>query len=168
MVHMWAGFDSKLMLFRNICQEFTSKLGFSGVKQLLVTCPSSRYYIVENDDDIRALQCLLCQKFKEIHFFAVDKFDLTVHALDIKYHTKTYGVDVEVVSDCEHSIGSYDFSESDHDYDCEYLESINMQKKRVVIDSLDNFKELELGMTFKGMQELGMTFKDYFEPKPQL
>ncbi|XP_075108708.1 uncharacterized protein LOC142180391 [Nicotiana tabacum] len=80
--------------------------------------------------------------------------EFTVNAQDTTYHTETYGVDVEVASDCEHSLGSYDFSESDcNGYDYEELESINKQRRRVVSDRLENFKELELGMTFKDMKE---------------
>ena len=82
---------------------FTFKLGFSQVKQLLVTGPSEKYYIVDGDDGIRAILSLLCEKFKVVNFFVVEEGEFTVVAQNITQYVKSCCVDVEVGTDCEHS-----------------------------------------------------------------
>ena len=83
-------------------EEFKRELGYFKVKQLFVVGPSGRYYIVEDDDGIRSLQCLVCHEFKNIDLFVVDDTNLTVDTLNILYHLERYHVDVEVASDNEH------------------------------------------------------------------
>ncbi|KAH0710396.1 hypothetical protein KY284_011823 [Solanum tuberosum] len=62
LVHSWLNVDPELLIHKDICDEFTSKLGLSRVKQLLVNGPSGKYYIVDGDDGIRAILCLLYVK----------------------------------------------------------------------------------------------------------
>ncbi|KAH0651029.1 hypothetical protein KY284_030941 [Solanum tuberosum] len=122
LVHSWLNFDLELLSHKNICDEFTSKLGISRVKQLLVTRPSRKYYIVDGDDGIWAILSLLY---------------------------------VEVGTDCEHNVGSdyeWDLSEGG-ECDYEWTEAISKERGRVVSDRLENFKELQVGMTFKDMKE---------------
>ncbi|KAH0729679.1 hypothetical protein KY289_000867 [Solanum tuberosum] len=69
-----------------------------------------------------------------------------------------YG-DVEVGTDCEHSAGSdyeWDLSEGE-ECDYEWMKAISKERGRVVGDRLENFKELQIGMTFKDMKEDGKT-----------
>ncbi|KAM3247740.1 hypothetical protein P3L10_009507 [Capsicum annuum] len=59
-VHSWRHFAPELLSHKDICDEFTLRLGLSQVKQLLVTGPSSKYYIVDGDSGIRVILSLLC------------------------------------------------------------------------------------------------------------
>ena len=108
LVHSWLYFDPELLSNKDICDEFTFKLGFSQVKQLLVTGPSEKYYIVDGDDGIRAILSLLCEKFKVVNFFVVEEGEFTVVAQNITQYVESCCVDVEVGTYCEHSPGSVD------------------------------------------------------------
>ncbi|OIS95904.1 hypothetical protein A4A49_10656 [Nicotiana attenuata] len=112
LVHLWTSFDPDLLSYKDIRDEFTSRLGFVKVKQLLVVGPSGKYYLVEGDKSIRALLCLLCNKFKVLNFFAVDESESTVFSLHI--------------TDCEHSLGS------GGEYDLQMVRNIIMRKWRVL------------------------------------
>ena len=68
LVHSWLNFDPELLSHKDIYDEFTSKLGLSRVKQLLIIVPSEKYYIVDGDDGNRAILSLLCEKFKVVNF----------------------------------------------------------------------------------------------------
>lgn len=72
------------MSVRDISEEFIN-IGFNEVKQLLVKGSSDKYYVVDNDNRIRALQLLISSQFKVIEFFVVDRDDLelTVFTLNI-------------------------------------------------------------------------------------
>ncbi|OIT03611.1 hypothetical protein A4A49_14083 [Nicotiana attenuata] len=159
LVHMWNRFDPDMLSYKDLCEEFTKELGFTEVKQLLVVGPSGRFYIIDGDDGIKALQCLVIgsiYRFKIINLFVVDELDSTVHTQSILHHTETFLVDVEAVSKNEHVTGDYDFdvdAPSDVEYDFEGLEVISKQRRRVVSDRLENFKELDKGMTFKDIVE---------------
>ncbi|XP_019256297.1 PREDICTED: uncharacterized protein LOC109234687 [Nicotiana attenuata] len=70
-------------------------------------------------------------------------------------HIETYHLDDEVGTDCEHSLGSGgEYEPSDGgEYDSDEKEGINNERRRVVDDRLENYKELKLGMSFKDMNE---------------
>ncbi|KAH0633872.1 hypothetical protein KY284_036658 [Solanum tuberosum] len=76
--HMMQDFDADLLSYIDICAEYTEKLGFSKVKQVLVNGPSGRYFLIENDACIIALQSLLCTEFNELQLYAVDENELFV------------------------------------------------------------------------------------------
>nr|XP_016478417.1 PREDICTED: uncharacterized protein LOC107799782 [Nicotiana tabacum] len=93
---------------------------------------------------------------KIINLFVVDEVEATVLTQSILHHTETFHVDVEVVFENEHIIRDYDFdvdASSDVEYDFEGLEVIIKQRRRVVNDRLENFKELDKGITFKDIVE---------------
>ncbi|KAG5615005.1 hypothetical protein H5410_014829 [Solanum commersonii] len=120
--------------YGDICDESTSKLGLSRVKQLLVTGPFGKYYIVDGDDGIRAILCLLCEKFKVINFFFVEESELTVFAQNIMQYSESCFVDVEVGTDCEHSGEECDY---------EWTEASSKERGRIVGDrdgKIEGFK----------------------------
>ncbi|KAM3287920.1 hypothetical protein P3S67_021350 [Capsicum chacoense] len=144
LVHSWCLFDPELLSHKDICDEFTLRLGLSQVKQLLVTGPSGKYYIIDGDSGIRAIISLLCDQFK-----------VTVFTQYIIDHIETDFINVEVVIDCEHNASfsvDFDLSEGE-EYDYERLEAISKERGRVVSDRLENYNELYVGMTFKDMKE---------------
>lgn len=145
--------------------------------------PSGKYYIVDNDDGMRSLKCLISSQFSVINFFAVEDYelDLTAFALNIIHHKENYDVDVATVDECELDLTSlsrniiHDKSNSDVEVvvsECEegdnlfefgasdlmsiILRNLNFLTKRggeLVSGNLEKFKELELVMTFKDMKE---------------
>lgn len=133
LVHLWTSFDPDLLCYKDICDEFTSRLGFVKVKQLLVVGPSGKYYLVEGDESIRALLCLLYNKFKVLNFLVIDESKSTVFAPHIINHIETYHVDVEVGTDCEHSLGSGGECEpSDgREYNFDEMEGISYERRRL-------------------------------------
>lgn len=105
LLHSWLRYDAYSLSYKDICEEFTSKLGYLTVKQLLVTGASSRYYLVENQEGIKVLKFLLSKEFKVLDFFVVDEYDLSVSILNIIHHTESYIVDIDVGTDCEYELG---------------------------------------------------------------
>nr|XP_033509383.1 uncharacterized protein LOC108943439 [Nicotiana tomentosiformis] len=155
LVHTLSGYVSYLVKYDFICEEFTKELGFSSVTQLLVTGPSGRYYLVTDDEGVKTLRYLFSKDFRVINFFVVDECDLKVFAQNITHHTDTYSIDIDVASECEHSLGGSDFDESDNfDGDSIELDGIIKEKKMVITNKLEHFKELELHMTFKDIVEV--------------
>ncbi|PHU11439.1 hypothetical protein BC332_18369 [Capsicum chinense] len=147
LVHSWRRFDPELLSHKDICDEFTLRLGLSQVKQLLVTGPSGKYYIVDGDSSIRDILSLLCDQFKVINFFVVEEGELTVFTEYITHYTETDFINIEVGTDCEHSASScvdFDLSEGE-EYYYEGLEAISKERGRIVSDRLKNYKELYVG-----------------------
>jgi len=142
-----------------LCEAFTSKFGFREVQQLLVTDPSSTYYVIEDNDGIKTLQYLFSKDFKVINFYVEDAHELRVSATNIIYHTESYSVDVEAATDCDYSDVEddtlYEMGNNCEivEYNVEVLQRYEHEKERVVSDGLEKFKELEMGMTFKTIQE---------------
>ncbi|KAK4358736.1 hypothetical protein RND71_020965 [Anisodus tanguticus] len=99
--HVWEGYDPNLLSYIDICKEYTEKLGFRVVKQLLVTGPSGRYYFVEIDARIRTLQSSLSSQFSVLKFFAIDEGEDSVSAPNVIQHKEPCFVSVYVGSDCE-------------------------------------------------------------------
>ncbi|MCD9641574.1 hypothetical protein HAX54_027802 [Datura stramonium] len=125
---------------------------------------ASGYYIIDGDEGIRALQCLICYEFKTIDLSIVDEIDLTIHTNNILHHLKIYHVDVEIASDNEHILRDYDFdidASFDLEYDKEGLEVISNQRRKVVTDKLENFTELHKGMTFCDIVEVRRSMNYY-------
>ncbi|KAG5622025.1 hypothetical protein H5410_007243 [Solanum commersonii] len=76
--HIMQDFDADLLSYIDICAEYTEKLGFSKVKQVLVNGSFGRYFLIENDACIIALQSLLCTEFSELQLYVVDENELFV------------------------------------------------------------------------------------------
>ncbi|KAH0683984.1 hypothetical protein KY289_021736 [Solanum tuberosum] len=152
LVHVLSGYEANNVRFADVCEEFTKNLGFTKVNQHLVTGPSGWYYLVTDDDGMRTLQYLFSKKFRVINFFAVNSSDLSIFAQNITYPIETYTVDVEVASDQESSSSEFDESDS-NDYNEEELEVFSQEKKKGVTDTLENYKVLEKGQTFKDISE---------------
>ncbi|KAG5596987.1 hypothetical protein H5410_038219 [Solanum commersonii] len=133
---LWLNFDPELLSHKDICDEFTFKLRLSRVKQLLVTRPSGKYYIIDGDDGIRAILSLLCEKFKVVNFFVMEEGELTIFAQNITQFFESCFVDVEVGTNYEHRVGSdYEWNLSEgEERDYEWMEGINKEMGRVVGD----------------------------------
>ena len=127
----WHGYDVKLLSYIDICSEFINKCGFRAVKQMLVTGPTGRYYLLENDSSIRTLQSALSNQFSVLQLFAVDEGEATVVIPNICDLNKPYPVvPVEVATDCESNEEDGDQNESIlSDYNSDELEVFRMEKK---------------------------------------
>lgn len=97
-------FDPELLSHKDIGDEFTSQLGLSQVKQLIVTRLFGKYYKIDGDYDIRTILNLLCELV--INFFVVKEGEQTFFAQYRTHHIKIYFIDVEVGTYCEHSLDS--------------------------------------------------------------
>ncbi|KAH0715349.1 hypothetical protein KY284_008254 [Solanum tuberosum] len=177
LTHVWKEYDPDLLSYIDICEEFHEKLGFSKVQQLLLKEPSGRYYLIEGDSDIRTIQTTLSVRSGVLELFAIDEGDDVVPAIDISHNNEPYLVTIDASTEGETSEeendenepylvtldaaieGESSEEENDEnepylsDYNSEELESFRLEKKREVNDQLDNFKELEKGMSFKNLEE---------------
>ncbi|KAK4342667.1 hypothetical protein RND71_038483 [Anisodus tanguticus] len=147
-VHLWRGYDSDLLSFKDFVDEFNEKLGFVGVQQLIIAGPSDKYYEIEDDVEIRQLFCLVSDKFSVINIYAVEECELAVTLPNIVHHTKTYAAVASAVSDgCS--------SESEEESD----DGINP-------DDFDyNSEKIEVTEHFIEYKHCGMSFKDIAEAR---
>ncbi|PHT49807.1 hypothetical protein CQW23_09554 [Capsicum baccatum] len=75
-------------------------------------------------------------------------------APNISKHNRSFSTTVDAVTDGESSEEEEDENEPvDSDYNSDELEFLEREKKREVNESLDNFLELEKGMSFKDLNE---------------
>jgi len=177
LTHVWKEYDPDLLSYIDIYEEFHEKLGFSKVQQLLLKGPSGRYYLIEGDSGIRTIQTALSVRSGVLELFAVDEGDDVVPAIDISHNNEPYLVTIDAATEGKTSEeendenepylvtldaateGESSEEENDEnepypsDYNSEELESFRLEKKREVNDQLDNFKELEKGMSFKNLEE---------------
>lgn len=51
----WEGYDVDILSYIDICAEFIEKFSFKVVKQLLVIGPTGRYFVLEDNSNIRTL-----------------------------------------------------------------------------------------------------------------
>ena len=127
----WHGYDVDLLSYIDICSEFINKCGFRAVKQMLVTGPTGRYYLLEDDSSIRTLQSALSNQFSVLQLFVLDEGEDTVVIPNICDLNKPYAVvPVEVATDCESNEEDGDQNESIlSDYNSDELEVFRMEKK---------------------------------------
>jgi len=151
----WHGYDVDLLSYIDICSEFIEKYGFRAMKQLLVTGPTGRYYLLEDDSSIRTLQSALSSQFIVLQLLVVDEGEATVVIPNIcDLNKPCHAVPVEVATDCESNEEDEDQNEPiPSDYNSDELEVFRKEKNREISDKLDRFLELEKGMCFKDLKE---------------
>ncbi|KAM3287427.1 hypothetical protein P3S67_020857 [Capsicum chacoense] len=100
MTHLWEGYDPDLLSYIDICSEYTEKLGFSKVKQLLCTGSFGEYYLVEDDAEIRTLQTALSTQSDliKLQLFAIEEGESIVLALDISQHNEPFPATVDTLT----------------------------------------------------------------------
>lgn len=154
LVRKWEGYDSDLLSFINIVNEYNGTLGFLGVQQLIVSFPSGKYYEIVGDQGIRTLLSYVNDKFDVINLFAVEDSELPIDIENI-VRLKESVVEVDEAeseaSDCNsNETDNYGGNESDYsDYDSEELVVLAKERKRIINDKLSKYKELHRFMTFK-------------------
>ncbi|XP_009759260.1 uncharacterized protein [Nicotiana sylvestris] len=153
LTYVLQAYDVDLLSYIDICSEYVEKCGFKKVEQLLITGPSSRYFLVEGDSGIRTLQQLFSDKFSVLQFFAIDEGEEHVPAPSISHHNKPYSVTVDVGTDCESSEEEEAYELDSSDYDSNQLDLFSKERTKEVNDKLDNYKELKEGMSFKDLDE---------------
>ncbi|KAF3659192.1 hypothetical protein FXO38_12803 [Capsicum annuum] len=150
----WEGYDVDLLSYIDITTVFIEKLDFKVVKQLLVTGPNGKYFLLKDDLSIRTLQSVLSSQFRVLQLFAVDEGEASVIAPNIflfnqpSLNEEDIGIGTDAESEEE------DKNEPvPSDYDSEELEFFRKEKHREVNDQLDIFLELEKSMCFKNLIE---------------
>lgn len=79
----WHGLNSDLLSYKDM-GSVQKRAKFIEVKRLVVVRPSSRYYIINGDDGISALQSLICHKFRIVLVSCTwDRFDCPYSTLCI-------------------------------------------------------------------------------------
>ncbi|KAK6784501.1 hypothetical protein RDI58_017956 [Solanum bulbocastanum] len=82
-VHYWKGYDLDLISFIDLVNEYTDKLGFVGVQELIVLTPIGKYFEIIGDEEVRTLTFFISTDYKSIHLFAIEDCELSVDVLDI-------------------------------------------------------------------------------------
>ncbi|KAG5570004.1 hypothetical protein H5410_059770 [Solanum commersonii] len=126
LVHKWEGYDSDLLSYIDITNEYINILGYVGVQQLLVSIPSGKYYEIEGDEGIRTL------------------FELDVDVENIIKMLETVVVIDDVFTDCtsDGTENDSDTSNDNSDYNSEKLEVLALERRRVIDGSLCDYKDL--------------------------
>ncbi|KAK4380282.1 hypothetical protein RND71_002144 [Anisodus tanguticus] len=132
-VHTWEGYDSDLLCFSDLVDQFKN-LGFIGVQQLVLNGPSGKYYEMEFDTGIRTLLYL--------------SYSIDVEA----------GTDYDSINE---ALNSSSNDSSDDDFDVEELELIRLQNKREITLKLEHFKTIYHKMSFKDTLEAIMFINFY-------
>ncbi|XP_019263883.1 PREDICTED: uncharacterized protein LOC109241581 [Nicotiana attenuata] len=128
LVHSWKQYDSDLLSFIDIVDEYTSKLRYVGVQQLIIYFLSGKYYEVDGDVGIKTLQSFISDQFNIINLFAVEDSEMGVNVPNIVDHTESSTVDNQAATDCSSNKNEDDSCQSD--YDSEDLETLALQNKR--------------------------------------
>ena len=147
------GYDVGLLSYIDICSQFIQKCGFRAVKQLSVSRPTSRYYLLEDDPSIMTIQFTLSTQFSILQLFVVDEGETTVVIPNICDLNKHYlVVPVEVGTDCESNEEDEDQNEpTPSDYNSNELEVFRKEKYREINDKLNKFIKLEKGTCLKDL-----------------
>ena len=69
-VTYWKGYDPDLIYFLDLVNEYTYKLGFMGVQELIVLAPTKKYFEIIGDEGVRTLASFISSGYKSIHLFA--------------------------------------------------------------------------------------------------
>ncbi|KAK6773858.1 hypothetical protein RDI58_029097 [Solanum bulbocastanum] len=85
-VHYWKGYDPDLISFIDLVNEYTDKLGFVGVQELIVLAPTGKYFEIIGDEGVRTLTYFISTDYKSIHLFATEDCELSVDVPDIVMH----------------------------------------------------------------------------------
>ncbi|KAK4366714.1 hypothetical protein RND71_014594 [Anisodus tanguticus] len=134
-VHTWKGYDSDLLCFSDLVDQFKN-LGFLGVQQLVVTGQSGKYYEMKFNTGIRTLLYLVgtdCDSANEsLNCGSVNE-----------------------------ALNSSSNESSDDDFDVEELELNILQNRRDNTLKLEHFKIIYHGMSFKDILEARMFINLY-------
>ncbi|PHT60112.1 hypothetical protein CQW23_02475 [Capsicum baccatum] len=143
-----------MLSYIDIYVEFIEKFGFKAVKQLLVTGPTGRYFMLKDDSRIRTLQSIFSYDFGVIQLFAVDEGETPVIAPNISLINEptVNTIDIGIGTDCESSEEEENNEPIPSDYSSEELK-VFRKENREINDRLDRFLELDKGMCFKNLKE---------------
>lgn len=93
--------------------------------------------------------------FLRLQLFAVEEAENIIPAYDISQYNEPFPATVDALTDGESS-EEEENEPVDSDYTSDELEFLEREKKREINESLDNFLELEKGMSFKDLDEAKM------------
>ncbi|KAG5619470.1 hypothetical protein H5410_019294, partial [Solanum commersonii] len=122
------------------------------VQQLIVTVPSGNYYEIDGDNGIRQLLYLVPEEFKVLNIYVVDEGEELIEVHNISQHSESYVETTEVRTDGE-SDNESDDNHVEVKYDSDDLNKIAFQKNRIIDETLLDYKELCIDMSFKDIPE---------------
>ncbi|XP_070057722.1 uncharacterized protein [Nicotiana tomentosiformis] len=122
-VHTKQGFDSDLLSYNDLVDEYISNLGYIGVQQLIVNGPSGTYYEIEGDYGIKTLLDFVNNQFNVINIFPVEECAPSINVPNIIHHNEhDEPHELEANTDCD---------ESDNCDGNEYVVSSNYHSDRL-------------------------------------
>ncbi|KAK4726916.1 hypothetical protein R3W88_031833 [Solanum pinnatisectum] len=131
-VHYWKGYDPDLLSFIDLVNEYTDKLGFVGVQELIVLAPTGKYFEIIGNEGVRTLTSFISIDYKSINLFATEDCELSVDVPDIVMHNGSF-----LLSQIVNEGTNYSESEDDSnngmvfscsDYDTDKLENFVLKK----------------------------------------
>ncbi|KAM3358010.1 hypothetical protein P3S68_020941 [Capsicum galapagoense] len=127
----WKEYAIDMLSYIDIYVEFIETFGFKAVKQLLVTGPSGRYFMLKDDSSIRTLQSIFSYDFRVIQLFAVDEGETPVIAPNISLINEptVNTIDIGIGTDCESSEEEENNEPIPSDYSSEELKVFRKEKK---------------------------------------
>lgn len=128
LVHCWNEYDPDLLSFIDLENEYTSKLCFLGVQQLIVLGPSGKYFKIQGDDGIRKLLSFVFEDFHSIHLFTTDDCELFVDVLDIIIHSSSF-LSVSIVGEAGTNCSDNEMEFSYSEYETDELEDFVKKRK---------------------------------------
>ncbi|WMV42347.1 hypothetical protein MTR67_035732 [Solanum verrucosum] len=168
LVYKWEGYDSDLLSFIDITNEYINLLGCVGVQQLIVSVLSGKYYEIEGDEGIRTLLSFVNDKFYVINLFVVEDCELDVDVENITKMLETVVVIDDISTDCtfDGSENDSDTSSDNSDYNSEELEVLAQARRRVSATTIAfYFKEkLQANPKYK-IKEMRVDMKTAFNIK---
>ncbi|KAG5584560.1 hypothetical protein H5410_044994, partial [Solanum commersonii] len=148
LVHKWEGYDSDLLYFIDITNEYNDKLGYVSEQQLIVYVPTEKYYEIVDDEGIRTLLSFVHENFDAINLFVVEDSELDVDIQNIIKMKESVVVIDEVATDCTSADGTDNDSDTFSD-NSEELEILAQERNRVIDCSFCDYKDLHRSLAFK-------------------
>ncbi|XP_047252248.1 uncharacterized protein LOC124887109 [Capsicum annuum] len=155
-VQYWKGYDPDLLSFIDLVNEYTSRFGFVIVQQLIVLGPFGKFFKIQGDEGIRTLLSFVSEDYQSIHLFATDDCELSVDVLDIVKHSSSFllaPIFDEAGIDCSDTESDSEVVFSCSEYDTDESKNFVEKKRRTIKASLQDYKEIFRGMSFKDISE---------------
>ena len=89
-VHYWKVDDHDLLSFIDLGNEYTNKLGFVGVQELIVLASTRKYFEIIGDEGVRTLTSFISTEYKSIYLFATEDCELSIGIIDIVMHDRSF------------------------------------------------------------------------------
>ncbi|KAK6775747.1 hypothetical protein RDI58_026748 [Solanum bulbocastanum] len=84
------GYDPDLISFIDLVNEYTNKLGFIGMQELIVLAPTRKYFEIIGDEGVWTLTSFISTEYESIHLLTTEDCELSVDVIDIAMHDGSF------------------------------------------------------------------------------